>query len=194
MSDRPWWATVVQWTVWALIMSAVMGWLGRTRMKARPAGEDRLLRHPTSTLVIAIVGLGLFGTVTVASIVTSKGPGDWWIPLVGLGFMLMSVPMVVDYFVARHEVTDEGLHYRKFVGTRKFMRWSEVRNVRYASGMKWFRLESTSDEVARLSVMLMGLPEFARMLLAHVPDGAIEPAALPLLRETAAGRPPSVWM
>ncbi|MFO1407262.1 MAG: PH domain-containing protein [Steroidobacteraceae bacterium] len=163
-------------------------------MKARPAGEDRLLRHPTSTLVIAIVGLGLFGTVTVASIVTSKGPGDWWIPLVGLGFMLMSVPMVVDYFVARHEVTDEGLHYRKFVGTRKFMRWSEVRNVRYASGMKWFRLESTSDEVARLSVMLMGLPEFARMLLAHVPDGAIEPAALPLLRETAAGRPPSVWM
>lgn len=42
--------------------------------------------------------------------------------------------------------------------------------------------------------MLVGLPEFARLLLAHVPPGAIEPGTLPVLDATAAGRPPSVWV
>jgi hypothetical protein len=41
--------------------------------------------------------------------------------------------------------------------------------------------------------MLVGLPEFARLLLAHVPSRAIEAQALPVLEATAAGDPPSVW-
>lgn len=41
--------------------------------------------------------------------------------------------------------------------------------------------------------MLMGLPEFARLLLAHAPREALEPETLRVLQETAEGRPPSVW-
>ena len=193
MSDRPWWATVLQWTLWALVMSAVMGWLGRARMKERPAAEARQLRHPTSTLITGVVGVGFFTAMAVLSVVASDGPGTGWFALIFVGFALLSAPMLLDYFIGRHEVSDEGLAYRKLSGARRFMRWSEVRTVRYATMMKWFRLEAQGGDVARLSVMLMGLPEFARLLLAHVPEGAIEPATQAVLQATADGQPPSVW-
>jgi hypothetical protein len=41
--------------------------------------------------------------------------------------------------------------------------------------------------------MLMGLPAFAALLLAHAPGEAIEKDALPILQSTAEGNPPSVW-
>lgn len=193
MSDGPWWATVLQWTVWALLMSLVMGWLGRSRMKARPAAESRKLRHPTSTLITGVVGCGFFVALAIVSAVSFDTPGRWWIALAFLGFALLSAPLLLDYFIARHEVSDEGLSFCKLSGGRKFMRWSEVRTVRYATMMKWFRLEGEGGDVARLSVMMMGLPEFARMLLERVPASAIEPPTLAVLQATAAGQPPSVW-
>lgn len=194
MNDRPWWMTVVQWTVWALIMSAVMGWLGRSRLKERPTAETRVMRHPTSTLIVGVVCVGFFAAMAVVSAVSIDGGGTWWITLIFVGFALMSLPMLLDYFIARHEVTEEGLRYRKLNGARKFMRWSDVRQVRYAATMKWFRVESTSGEVARLSVMLMGLPEFARVLLDRVPDGVVQSGTESVLQATAEGRPPSMWM
>lgn len=63
----------------------------------------------------------------------------------------------------------------------------------YAPAMKWFRLETRSGDVARLSVMLMGLPAFAQVLLAHAPAEAIAPETRAILEATAAGDPPSVW-
>jgi len=41
--------------------------------------------------------------------------------------------------------------------------------------------------------MLMGLPEFARLLLQGAPAGAIDAGTLDVLRATAAGDPPSIW-
>jgi hypothetical protein len=61
-----------------------------------------------------------------------------------------------------------------------------LRTVRYTPLMKWFRLET------RVSVMLMGLPEFAGLLLQNAPQGAIAAGTLDVLRATAAGNPPSI--
>jgi hypothetical protein len=47
--------------------------------------------------------------------------------------------------------------------------------------MKWFRLEGQSGDVARISAMLIGLPEFARVLFAHTPPGVIDAETLPTL-------------
>jgi hypothetical protein len=41
--------------------------------------------------------------------------------------------------------------------------------------------------------MLIGLPEFAKVLLAHTPPGVIDAETLPILVATAAGNPPPVW-
>jgi len=67
-----------------------------------------------------------------------------------------------------------------------------LRTVRYTPLMKWFRLETQSGKAARVSVMLMGLPEFAGLLLQNAPQGAIAAGTLDVLRATAAGNPPSI--
>jgi hypothetical protein len=59
--------------------------------------------------------------------------------------------------------------------------------------MKWFRLESQSGTVVRISVMLMGLPIFAQMILVKARSAAIDPTTQTILYATAEGNPPSVW-
>ena len=61
------------------------------------------------------------------------------------------------------------------------LRWSDLRAVRYAPLVKWFRLETHSGEVARISVMLTGVPDFARTLLARAPGGAVDADTLLVL-------------
>jgi hypothetical protein len=68
-----------------------------------------------------------------------------------------------------------------------------LRDVRYAPVLKWFRLETRSGDVARISVMLMGLPAFARLLLEDAPEDAIDSGTLRILQATAEGKLPSVW-
>jgi len=41
--------------------------------------------------------------------------------------------------------------------------------------------------------MLIGLPEFGRLLLSHAPPQVIDAKTLLILQATADGNPPSVW-
>jgi hypothetical protein len=41
--------------------------------------------------------------------------------------------------------------------------------------------------------MLQGLPEFAEAVLKEVPEDRIDGEAIPILEQTAAGSPPSIW-
>ena len=152
-----------------------------------------MLAHPPSTLIMGLVCFGFFASVTVISNVYANKTTTWWTTTAFVFFALSSVPMIYDYFIARHRVSEDGLAYRKFTGVAKYLRWSDLKAVRYAPGMKWFRLETRSGDVARISVMLMGLPEFARLLLTHAPRAAIDDKALPVLEATAVGQVPSVW-
>jgi len=52
MTDKPSWAPIVRWAVWAVLMSLVMGWIARSRHRSRPTAEQRRLAHPPSTLII----------------------------------------------------------------------------------------------------------------------------------------------
>jgi hypothetical protein len=189
------WTTALQWTLWALIMVLVMGWIGRSRFRVRPTAGAPTLGHPPSTLIVGLMCFGFFAGIAVASNVFRNKTTTWWTTIVFVGFALLSAAMVVDYFIAKHEVSAEGLFYRKLiVGTRKHLRWSDLRAVRYSPPMKWFRLETRSGDVARISVMLTGLPDFARLLLAHAPGGAVDADTLHVLEATAEGNPPSVWI
>jgi hypothetical protein len=100
---------------------------------------------------------------------------------------------VGDYFAARHEVFEEDLRYGRLFGSGGQIRWADLKSVRFSAAMKWFRLESQSGAVVRISVLLMGLPVFAQLLLVNSPPEAIEENTLPVLRMTAEGSPPSVW-
>jgi hypothetical protein len=193
MSERPWWSVALQWTVWGVVMALVMSWLGKSRLRRRVHAEAGVLRHPRSTLIMGILCFGFFAALTVLSNLYPNNTATWWTTAIFVGFALMSAPMVIEFFVVRHEVSDEGLAYRKLFGQRGVLRWSELRTVRYGATMKWFRLETQHGVVVRISAMLMGLPEFARALLRGAPAGSIDSAALAVLEETAAGNPPSLW-
>jgi PH (Pleckstrin Homology) domain-containing protein len=101
--------------------------------------------------------------------------------------------IVSAFFLGGHEVSEDGLTFRNFVGVTRYLRWSDLRLVRYSPAMKWFRLETHAGTAARISVMLTGLPEFARLLLHNAARGSIDSETFNVLGATAAGNPPSVW-
>jgi hypothetical protein len=183
----------LQWTLWAIIMSLIMGWVARGRRQPRAADYARRLQHPPSTLIIGLVSFLFFAAVAVISNVFANNTTSWWTTAIFVGFALLALPVVGDYFAARHEVSREGLRYGRLIGVGGFLRWDELRSVRFSSGMKWFRLESQSGTVVRISVMLMGLPIFAQMILVNARSAAIDPTTQMILHATAEGNPPSVW-
>lgn len=191
---QDWWTPIVKWTLWGLAMMVVMGWVARSRFRRRPDSEATTLAHPVSTLVIGVVGVVFFGGIVVISNTVGKNSTTTvWTTLGFLTFALASVPMIADYCFARHHVSELGMEYGRMFSQRGTFTWSDVKRVRYASAMKWFAIELRSGSTVRVSAMLMGLPEFARILLAHVPKSAIDDETHALLRETEQGRPPTVW-
>ena len=191
---RDWWVSVLQWSLWGVVMVIVMGWVARSRLRARPEGDQRTLRHPISTLLIGLMGSAFFfGIAIISNTVGKNATATIWTTLGFVLFGLASLPMVADYFFARHTVSEAGLEYGRMWGQRGSLRWADVVRVSYASGMKWFVLQTRDGKTVRISVMLMGLPAFAGLLLQHVLPQAIDEEAFPIIRETQGGRPPSVW-
>ncbi len=186
-------STWLQWTLWGLLMSLVMNWIARSRGRPRPGGAAQRLQHPTSTLIIGLTGFLFLAAIAVVSNVLANATTSWKTTTIFVGFALLALPILADYFAARHEVSEEGLRYGRLFGSGGYLRWTDLKSVRFSDAMKWFRLESQSGKVVRLSVMLMGLPTFAQLLLAHAPRQSIEKSTLPVLQTTAEGTPPSVW-
>jgi hypothetical protein len=192
MSDRAWWVTTLQWTLWGVLMAIVGAWLNRSRMRRRSASAERRMVHPVSTLLIGALCVAFFGGITIISNAVPNPTTTWWTTTFFVGFALMGAPLVFMFFIEAHEISEDGIAFRNFAGVRKHLRWTDLAAVRYAPVMKWFRLETKAGTVARVSVMLMGLPEFASLLLQHAPVTAIDPETYDVLRATAAGDPPSV--
>ncbi|HET7228128.1 MAG TPA: hypothetical protein VFJ55_05770 [Chthoniobacterales bacterium] len=183
----------LQSILWGLLMSLAMGWVARSRSRPRPTGSAQRLQHPTSTLVIGLACFLFFAAIAIVSNVFANATTSWKTTTVFVGFALLALPILGDYFAARHEVSEKGLRYGRLLGSGGYMAWTELKTIRFSEAMKWFRLESQSGKVLRLSVMLTGLPRFAQLLLAHAPRESIEKDTLPVLQTTAEGNPPSVW-
>ena len=158
-------------------------------MASRP-GE---MRMPVDVLAIGMVCLLLFCGLVGTQVVFPNKTVTWWTIGIFVALALMCLPVISAFFVEKHRLSDEGMAFRNFAGVRKTVAWAELQSVRYSPAMKWFRLETGSGTVARISVALTGLPAFARLVLRSAPPAAIEPATRPVLEATAAGRPPSLY-
>ncbi len=191
---RPWWVPVVQWAAWGVVMTAVMGWLARSRMKQRPEQLANDLRHPPSTLITGIIGFLFFAALCVVSNTMGKNETtSVWTSLVFLFFAAMSLATIAEYFRARHRLTPDGLEFGRLLGRRGALKWVDVTSVEFAPTMKWFRIKTKQRGTIRISAMLMGLPAFAHQILAHVPARQIAEPAHSILAETANGNPPRIW-
>ena len=193
MTTRPWWISALQWVLWAVVMSAVMGWLARTRTGPRAPHDARTLAHPRSTLIVGLVCVGFFLLLAVWSFLFPGKTGTPLISLFFLGFAALGAPLLLDYRNARHVLTTDGLQYGKLFGGGGRMRWTEVRELRYSQSAKWFRLRLADGRVVRISAMLHGLPEFAAAALTQVPPAAMDADTRAVLQATAQGDLPRVW-
>ena len=190
--DRPWWQSMIQWPFWTFVTSLVIGWLARSRLKPRSSDAANKLHHPISTLILGCVGFLFFAALTVISNVIPNETTTWWTTSTFVGFALLSFPLILDYFRARHELTESGIVCGRLFLPRLHIAWKDVKRVKYAPYMKWFKIETRSGEVGQISAMLIGLPEFAQAILSHVSPDAIVQDTLPILEATASGNPPSL--
>ena len=185
-------ATVIQWAIWAAAMSLVMGWLARSRQQP-PAGHAQgTLVHPRTTLVIGVVCALIFVALALASAIFPGTTGSVWVTLLFLAFASLGALIILEYQRARHTVTPEGIHYGRLFGQGGFLPWKNIQTLHYSASAKWFRLQGPQG-VARLSAMLVGLPQFAQLALANVSPQAIDPPTRVVLEQTAAGHLPSIW-
>lgn len=191
--DKSWWSIVIQWTLWAVTMSLVMGWIGKTRIKKRSPRDANKLCHPISTLIMGLVGFIFFAALAIISNVIPNKTTTWGTTSIFLIFAAFSLFLIFEFIRARHQLTDSGMLYGRLLLPRQHLLWSDVRSVRYAPRLKWFKIQTATGEIVRVSSMLLGLPEFAQAVLASVSTEAIEPETLPILRATALGELPALW-
>jgi hypothetical protein len=192
--QSPWWTSIVQWTIWGIVMTLVMGWLSRGRLKSQPEDQRGQLRHPWSTALMGLVAFAFFAGIAVISNTIGKNQTTTvWTTGVFLLGAFGGLCMLADYFLGRHRLTDRGLQYGKLFGRGGALVWTEVDRVEYSPGWKWFKLTTSQGTTVRVSAMLMGLPEFAREVLAHVAPQRMSEGTAALLRMTAKGHPPSIW-
>lgn len=187
------WAAIIQWTCWAVITALVMRWVWRSRFRKRPDSDSRILAHPVSVLVVGMVAFVFFcGIALISNTFGKNDTTTIWTTLVFLAFAFMSVLIIADYFFARHRVSEVGLDYGRMFGRRGTFIWSDVKRVSYASRRQCFVISLDSGARVWVSAMLMGLPEFAQLLLAHVPKHVIDDEAHALLLdEVEQGRDPN---
>lgn len=193
MSDRPWWAIALQWSLWFAIMTLVMGWLARRRSSPRPPQDAGKLVHPVSTLIIGLVCGGFFLALAVLCILFPGETGSPALSLFFVGFALLGLPLVLDYRNARHTLVADGLEYGRMLGRKGVLKWNAVRKLRYSPSAKWFRIDLADGGVVRVSAMLMGLPGFAQAALSQVSGTAIDSETRAVLEATAAGNLPKIW-
>ena len=193
MASRTWWLTGIQWAAWSVLMALIMGWLARARLKPRTTESRHTLEHPVTTLVVGLGCTVLFLALAGLSARFPGRHGSIWITMVFLVFSLLGAWLTLDYARGQHNLEPDGLRYRRAIGQSGVLRWSDVDGVRYSPGWKWFRITTKDREVVRVSAMLMGLPEFARAVLEKVHPSAIDDRTRPILEQTAAGSPPSIW-
>ena len=193
MIERPFWMSVLQWTIWGLVMTVVMGWLGRARMKRAAAGEESVMQYPLGSMVMAFICAGIAGALAVLSAFAPAKNTAWWVTAIFGVIFLGSVHWVVECFLAKYRLSDEGLEYISVFTGKRFFRWDELQSLSYAPNMRWFVLRSSRGDVARVSVMMTGLPEFARRLMERARHVDIAASAIPILKQTARGEPPALW-
>jgi hypothetical protein len=191
--NNGWWSDL-EGVLVVIVTGLVMGWLAKARIRQRPTSEAGKLVHPASTLVIGLVPMAFFLGIAVISNTFGKNRTTTiWTTLAFIGFGALGLPLVLDYYFARHQVLADGMAYGSLFGKRGRFRWYEVARVRYNAAAKWFVLDLRSGSRVRISAMLRGLPEFAAALLAHIPRTVIDDASYRVLRETAEGKLPSIW-
>jgi len=185
--------------LWLEIILAVVGTaltalatkllLGKQRTPARPGRGRGMMRYPRMVLVmgvfVVLAGLAAF----VANGVAEFEEDPFSAVFVLIGFPVAGTLVATMYFRVRYALVPGGMRYRPMWRGKSSFSWAEVTRVRYlsAADKKCFRIETVSGRPVKLSLMLTGLPEFARTVLAEAPETSIDAETHFVLQQLGAG-------
>lgn len=192
MSDRTWWSHALQWGVWALAMSLVMGWLAKARRPATAKGRARVLTYPFAILIVGVVCCGFFILLAVLAGIYAD-PDERWTPYVFLCFALLGATLIGEALRVRHELKDDGIVYRGLLTRHDRISWPEIASAHWNSSMKWLVLTTYTGHVLRFSGVLNGLESLAQELKERAPALAVDEVTAKLLADAREGRLPSIW-
>lgn len=155
---------------------------------------------PRSILIVGVACFCLFLAVAVLS-QTYPGldaPGSRLtrhnplVTLVFVGFAALSALIILNFFRERHYFDDRTLAYQTLTRSGAIA-WHDISWISYSPSRKSFRLEASDGRVVGISIMLSGLEDFGRAVLAEVPIERIDAPARDLLDSCACGELPSAW-
>jgi len=191
--EKYWWISVLQWFIWAIAVTLILGWMSRGRNRRPSPNETLTLVYPTSILVLGIVCVVFFSGLEIVSIVFDNGTTSVLthsVFLVGSGLGLY---YILEFILVNHQVSDTGLDSRRSTGISQSIRWSDVTVVSHSNVLKWYKIKTSLGKTARISFWLIGQDEFANMVLKNVQPNVIDPQTKQILQSAAGGRLPDVW-
>src|SRR5262245_52179168 len=92
--NHSWWQPILRWAIWTIVMSLIVGWLARSRLKARRNSDTRRLIHPPTTLIIGMSGFVFFAGLAILSNIFSNATTTWVTTTVFVGLALLSLPIL----------------------------------------------------------------------------------------------------
>ncbi len=194
--DSSLWRPIIQWTVWAIVMALVLGWVRRSRAAANKLGDSRApgrMVLPNTMLILGIVGVVLFtGCIVGASVSARRDDAATAALPIFLALAMLSLWVLLECLMDRHDVSDRGLTYRRTVRSNGHAAWSEVQRVEYSDFMKWWVVRLRDGETIRISALHTGQAEFARQVLQHADEAVTDPHTAELLADACDGRLPQL--
>ena len=146
---------------------------------------DRL-KHPFTTLISGLFLMTGSGSLAILAGMDPSAPA-WLMPGAATFAVLMSAAFLWAYYFDQYTILENGLSFNSLLGTPHLIAWSEVSEVRYSRSFFGLIVRSRHGPVARITVMLAGLPELSRVLLEKVPPQNIDADTLPILNYMAEG-------
>ena len=200
MTTRPLMTYWISYTAAAVAIGVAMPFVARS---GRPHADvvffdehgdflGATMRMPMSILLLGVVGVLFWWGMSILSIMyPDSDKQSPLIPLAFLGFSLLGVVLLKQYFIDRIYLDPRTLTSKGLIRYRT-IRWDEISSIGYSQPAQWFRIEAQDRRVTRVSTMLSGLQDFANVVLAKVPPERIDPRGRILLEKSRRGELPVV--
>jgi hypothetical protein len=179
---QPRWVKVVMVSAGILAVILFFIWSEYKDHKASVA-NSRIMRYPRSHLYVGVGGAAGFGYVAWAAFWNAYLPwrsASFVVPTV---FATVALNLVIQCLTVRHELLADGALFRRFGGRKVRLKWADLRSVRYMGIMSWFRLETKSGDVVRVSRSMTCVQPFARAVLVHAEQAIADDSTRTILEE-----------
>jgi len=174
-----------------ILTSLAYALLARTRSTASDTGGLRAtMRYSRSLFSLALIPPSLcFAASALVVSFETRPELATVLGLVALGVVFSG--LALECLIARHDIDERGFASHTLLKRRGHTPWAEVTRVRYWAPSKVFVLDLRDRTTVRLSVLLSGLPTFARAVMLGAPQADIDRPTRLVLDRTARGTLPT---